>query len=75
MKNILIVLPFGVISWVYLQNPAGSNNRLNEQSAENKNQNRLFNSQNNRRGGYNVPDKLSSPATSADEQFKYRYFR
>lgn len=38
----------------YLQNPKGSNNRLNEKSANRANGNRLFNSQNNNRGGYNV---------------------
>lgn len=38
----------------YLQNPKGSNNRLNEKSANRNNANRLFDSQNNNRGGYNV---------------------
>lgn len=37
---------------VYMHNPRGSNNRLNEQSANANNQNRLFNSQNNAAGGY-----------------------
>lgn len=40
----------------YMQNPRGSNNRLNEQSANRNNGNRLFDSQNNNRGGYNVGD-------------------
>eukprot|EP00013_Stygamoeba_regulata_P009578 CAMPEP_0177682262 /NCGR_PEP_ID=MMETSP0447-20121125/31167_1 /TAXON_ID=0 /ORGANISM="Stygamoeba regulata, Strain BSH-02190019" /LENGTH=513 /DNA_ID=CAMNT_0019191757 /DNA_START=90 /DNA_END=1631 /DNA_ORIENTATION=+ len=39
---------------VYLHSPRGSNNRLNEQSATRNNNNRLFDSQNNNRGGYNV---------------------
>jgi len=34
--------------------PAGSNNRLDEENRERNNANRLFNSQNNNRGGYNV---------------------
>jgi len=38
----------------YLAYPKGSNNRLNEKSANRKNANRLFDSQNNNRGGYNV---------------------
>lgn len=38
----------------YMQNPKGSNNRLNEKSANRNNGNRLFDSQNNNRGGYNV---------------------
>jgi hypothetical protein len=38
----------------YLHYPRGSNNRLNEKSANRNNGNRLFDSQNNNRGGYNV---------------------
>jgi len=41
----------------YLHNPRGSNNRLNERSANRANGNRLFDSQNNNRGGYNVGDR------------------
>src|SRR6185436_17934667 len=41
---------------VYMHNPRGSNNRLNEQSANRNNGNRMFNSQNNNRGGYNKGD-------------------
>lgn len=40
-----------------MHNPRGSNNRLNEQNANRNNGDRLFNSQNNNRGGYNVGDK------------------
>ncbi|CAF0817766.1 unnamed protein product, partial [Brachionus calyciflorus] len=36
---------------IYLHNPRGSNNRLNEPSATRKNNNRIFDSQNNDRGG------------------------
>lgn len=36
--------------------PRGSNNRLNEKSANRNNANRMFDSQNNNRGGYNVAD-------------------
>ncbi|XP_047136230.1 protein DD3-3 [Hydra vulgaris] len=43
-----------VQSDVYLHNPRGSNNRLDENGRERNNPNRLFNSQNNNRGGYNV---------------------
>jgi len=39
---------------VYLQTPPGSNNRLDEANRERANANRLFDSQNNNRGGYNV---------------------
>jgi len=39
---------------VYMQTPPGSNNRLDEQNRERDNANRMFDSQNNNRGGYNV---------------------
>ena len=34
-----------------MHNPPGSNNRLNEKTAQNTNSHRLFDSNNNRRGG------------------------
>merc|ERR1719192_695947 len=40
----------------YMMNPRGSNNRLKEQSANRANANRLCDTQNNNRGGYNVGD-------------------
>lgn len=43
----------------YLHNPRGSNNRLAEDSANRNNGDRLFDSQNNNRGGYNVGVKTS----------------
>ncbi|XP_014664364.1 PREDICTED: protein DD3-3-like [Priapulus caudatus] len=39
---------------VYFHNPRGSNNRLDEASRNRANANRLYDSQNNDRGGYNV---------------------
>jgi len=39
---------------VYLHSVRGSNNRLDEANRERNNGNRMFNSQNNDRGGYNV---------------------
>eukprot|EP00794_Sanderia_malayensis_P009192 gene9192-10166_t len=39
---------------MYLHNPRGSNNRLNENGRQRRNANRMFDSQNNNRGGYNV---------------------
>ena len=38
---------------IYLHNPRGSNNRLNEENRNRNNNNRVFDSQNNNRGGYN----------------------
>mmetsp|Transcript_3013 Transcript_3013/g.4407 ORF Transcript_3013/g.4407 Transcript_3013/m.4407 type:complete len:629 (+) Transcript_3013:1105-2991(+) len=43
-----------VFADVYLQSMRGSNNRLDEATRERRNANRLFDSQNNNRGGYNV---------------------
>lgn len=40
-----------VVGDIYMQNPRGNNDRLNEQGDRN-NANRLFNSENNARGGY-----------------------
>jgi len=53
---ILAALAFSdtVLADVYLQSPPGSNNRLDEQNRERANGNRMFDSQNNNRGGYNV---------------------
>jgi len=41
---------------IYMHSPRGSNNRLNEDTRERTNGDRLFNSQNNDRGGSNVGD-------------------
>jgi len=54
---LLVASPLCVLGDLYLQNPRGSNNRLNEQSANRQNADRLFDSQNNNRGGYNVGDR------------------
>jgi len=42
---------------IYLHNPPGANNRLNGDKRNRKNNNRLMDSQNNKRGGYNVGEK------------------
>jgi len=47
-----------LIAWIradiYLHYPRGSNNRLREKTANRENGNRVFDSQNNNKGGYNV---------------------
>lgn len=50
----LALLASVVSADVYLHNPRGSNDRLDEANRDRNNGNRLFNSQNNDRGGYNV---------------------
>ena len=60
---------------VYLHSPRGSNNRLNEPSAANFNDERLFRSNNNRRGGYNVGDKTFLGFQNEDGQYSMQYFQ
>ena len=60
---------------VYLHSPRGSNNRLNEKSAQNKNNERLFYSNNNRRGGYNVGDKTDDDFDDEEGQYSMQYFQ
>jgi hypothetical protein len=60
---------------LYLHMPRGSNNRLNENSGPRRNPNRLFDSQNNNNGGYNVGDATKDPAKSMDDQHKEIYFQ
>lgn len=51
---LLLILASAVQADVYLHNPRGSNNRLDDQNRDRNNANRLFDSQNNNRGGSNV---------------------
>ncbi|XP_072175305.1 protein DD3-3-like [Diadema setosum] len=59
---------------VYLHNPRGSNNRLNEQSANRQNANRAFDSQNNNRGGYNVGETQQNANTQEQNQYRMQFF-
>jgi len=55
MKVLVALLVVAVVhADVYLHNPPGANNRLNGKKRNRKNDNRLMDSQNNQRGGYNV---------------------
>jgi len=56
MKSSLLSLLFASLAKgdIYMQMPRGSNNRLDEQNRERDNANRLMDTQNNNRGGYNV---------------------
>ena len=51
---LLCVIVVAVNADVYMHNPRGSNNRLDEQNRNRNNANRMFDSQNNNKGGYNV---------------------
>lgn len=60
---------------LYLHNPRGSNNRLNERSANRRNANRMFDSQNNNRGGYNAGDVDTGAFTSENQIYYMKYFQ
>ncbi|PAA69170.1 hypothetical protein BOX15_Mlig021895g1 [Macrostomum lignano] len=51
--NIVLIVHFASAD-IYLHNPRGSNNRLDEAGRARNTATRLFDSQNNNRGGYNV---------------------
>ena len=65
----------GALADLYMHMPRGSNNRLNEDSTNRNNANRIFDSQINNQGGYNVGDKLAEPAESESDQSKAIYFQ
>lgn len=64
-----------VLGDVYMHMPRGSNNRLNERSANRNNGNRVFDSQNNNRGGYNKGDVDDEAAgNDASKQYDMAYY-
>ncbi|XP_046854923.1 protein DD3-3-like isoform X2 [Xenia sp. Carnegie-2017] len=78
MKLCIFTLVGLLLCWssadVYLHNPRGSNNRLNEASTARASANRMFDSQNNNNGGYNVGDK-DQASHSENDQFNMHYFQ
>jgi hypothetical protein len=54
---------------VYINNPRGSNNKLSEQSNNAQNQNRLFDSQNNAAGGYQIGDNCNPVCQDANRNY------
>lgn len=70
-----LVAAVSVNADVYMHNPRGSNNRLNERSANRNNGNRMFDSQNNNRGGYNKGDVDDAAAAGAfEKQYDMTYY-
>ena len=59
MKLSFSFLTLGILGDIYLHYPRGSNNRTNDGYNGRRNGNRLFDSQNNNHGGYNVAEKTS----------------
>ena len=54
---------------LYMHHPRGSNNKLNEVSNNARNQNRLFDSQNNAAGGYQVGDDCNPVCSNSNGQY------
>ena len=66
LPGLLLSLLVGIASAdLYLHHPRGSNNKLNERQKNVRNDNRLFDSQNNANSGYNVGDDCN-PACAID---------
>jgi len=74
ITTIVVSICYIVKADVYMHNPKGSNNRINEKSANRANNNRVFDSQNNNRGGYNVGDATSQAANNENQQYRMKYF-
>ncbi|PFX29775.1 Protein DD3-3 [Stylophora pistillata] len=76
MKNIFVwgclmaILIEPCILDMYLHSPAGSNNRLNGNQDNVRNANRLFDSQNNGKAGYNVGDSLDKNPGDNIQEFR-----
>lgn len=74
VSTIAVFLPIAVAD-IYMHIPRGSNNRLNERTANRQNANRLFDSQNNNKGGYNVGDAGDAPSLNESEHYRMKYFQ
>ena len=55
----------------YLHNPRGSNNKLSEENDNTQNQQRLFDSQNNAAGGYQIGDNCVPACHEAEGNTNY----
>jgi len=56
---------------VYMHSPRGSNDRNCEKNVNRQNGNRLFDSQNNAKGGYACPRPRVGPTTPVDKMYYY----
>jgi len=59
VSMVLAVLVASCVADIYVHSPRGSNNKLNEENQNAQNQNRLFDSQNNAKGGYQWGDTMT----------------
>ncbi|KAJ7333539.1 hypothetical protein OS493_017076 [Desmophyllum pertusum] len=69
---LLAVLIEPCMSDMYMHFPPGSNNRLNGNQDNVRNANRLFDSQNNGKAGYNVGDKLDTNPGDNIQEYRQR---
>lgn len=60
---------------IYMHNPRGSNNRLNEKTATRTTNNRMFDSQNNNRGGYNIGDETNVAGNTEEKFYRMEFFQ
>lgn len=65
--TIFALLAAGVCADIYLHNPRGSNDRNCERNANRNNGNRLFDSQNNAKGGYACPRAVGDESMQSEE--------
>jgi hypothetical protein len=74
-----LLLAFAFFIWcltlvcadVYLHSPRGSNNRNCEKNVDRNNANRLFDSQNNDKGGYACPRAVGGPEVETPQMYYY----
>ncbi|KAL5260333.1 hypothetical protein ACHWQZ_G010454 [Mnemiopsis leidyi] len=65
----------GSLADIFMTNPKGSNNRLNENSVNRANGARMFDSQNNNKGGYNVGESgVEANNDDHTKQFQIEYY-
>jgi len=68
---LIVLLATGCLADVYLHNPRGSNDRNCERNVNRNNGNRLFDSQNNAKGGYACPRAVGGPEKLTERMFFY----
>jgi len=69
--SFLLLLLVHVHADVYMHNPRGSNDRNCERNENRNNGNRLFDSQNNAKGGYACPRAVGGPEIPETQMFYY----
>ena len=73
--SLLAMLLSGGCADIFMTNPKGSNNRLNENSINRANGARLFDSQNNNKGGYNVGERgVEANNEDHTQQYQMEYY-